>query len=377
MPTPSETVSLRVEGMEHQVWSDYEVDSDLLVPADAFNFTVSQPELKIPPAITPGARAEVFVGTDLVMTGRIDVLDHKVGKKQGRAVHISGRDQAAALVDCSCNIFTGKQVSLDEIIAKTVVPLGIPANKIRVFAAATRRREKISINPEQRAWEVLSLAAEANGLWPWFEPDGTLVVGGPDYSQPPVATLILRGSGEGNNCESMHMQRSIAGRYSEVTVLGQRPGHDFEDGKNALKATEKDTSVSWYRPLIVTDHEAESVAVCRSRARKLLADSRLKAMTLLVTVYGHRIVAPGDAADGKLWTPGQRIRVISDQYGDAIYFLMARKFLGGRDRHPITNLVLKEDGAWLLDAHPHKKKHRRHKGAATLEILDLTKGAPQ
>jgi len=76
-----------------------------------------------------------------------------------------------------------------------------------------------------------------------------------------------------------------------------------------------------------------------------------------------------------LWTPGQRIYVVSEPHGiAAIYFLMARKFTRSRNEGTRTTLTLKEDGAWLLDAHPHKNKHRRGKNDSTphVQISDAT-----
>ena len=57
-----------------------------------------------------------------------------------------------------------------------------------------------------------------------------------------------------------------------------------------------------------------------------------------------------------MWQPGQRINVLSEPDGiDAVYFLMARTFTGGRGQPTETVLTLKEDGAWVLDADPPKK----------------------
>ena len=120
----------------------------------------------------------------------------------------------------------------------------------------------------------------------------------------------------------------------------------------------------------MNDSEADSYAVCRDRARKLLADSRLNSLTLSALVKGHRIAAPGQPSDGLLWQPGQRVQVISEPHEiDAVYFLMARKFAGGRSDGTRTALTLKEDGVWVLDAHPHKGKRRGNKGSA--QILDV------
>lgn len=372
---PDSSVRLLIGGLEHSDWEDYDVDSDLLTPADAWHVKLALKDGDLPASVATGASVEIRVGDDPVMVGRIDSIEDEVSKN-GLHIGISGRDGAAVLLDCSAPIFVARMASLDEIIIKVVRALGI--TKYRIDAASTRVREKINVEPGDSAWEVLTNAAEANGLWPWFEPDGTLVVGGPDYDKPPVATLILRRSGKGNNVLSLRRRNSIQGRFSEVTVLGQCHGTKTETGKNAIKSTQKDKGVSWYRPKIIIDHESDSVAVADDRARKLLSDSRLKGFSLFAEVEGHRIVAPGQAADGLLWTPGQRVHVISERHQiDDVFFLMARKFTGGRHQGPRTHLTLKEDKTWVLDAHPHKNKHRLGKNSAPAQILDVSKGAAQ
>ena len=47
---------------------------------------------------------------------------------------------------------------------------------------------------------------------------------------------------------------------------------------------------------------------------------------------------------------------------------MARKFSGGRDRGAVSELTLKEDRVWTLDAYPHKRKHRHGKNSTPGEI---------
>lgn len=366
MPTPDNTVSLLVGGKVHSQWSHYEIDSDLLIPADAWQVGLGLPKGTFPPQVTEGAAVQVRIGRDTVLSGRIDDIDETVDKTS-HTLTISGRDGASVLTDCSAPVFTAKQVTLAEVVANVVKPLGI--SKIRIDAARSRTAEKISVEPGDTAWDTLVNAAEANGLWSWFEPDGTLVIGGPDYSKPPVATLILRRDGKGNNVESLRRTRSMAERYSDITVLGQAHGTALENGKHALKSTARDTGVATYRPRIVVDHDAENLETTRARARKLLSDSRLKGFTLVARVKGHR------SSDGVLWQPGQRIHVVSEPHEiDAVFFLMARKFQGGRSQATITLLTLKEDGVWVLDAHPHQRAKRRGKARkkdAEQEVTDV------
>jgi prophage tail gpP-like protein len=363
---PDEAASLLIGGQAHATWEAYEIDSDLLIPADAWQFTVAAQQRALPATVKAGAEIQVRIGTDLVLTGRIDNIKHSI-RKGSHTFQLSGRDLAAQLVDCSAPIFVRKMSTLREIITSIVRPLGI--NKIRLQTTATGAvREKINVEPGDTAWEVLRNAAEAEGLWPWFDPDGTLVVGGPDYSAAPVAVLWCHASG--SNVESISSDENIAERFSDITVLGQTHATKAEGGKHNLKGQAKDTSISWSRPKIVVDHETDTTQLCEERAAKLMGDSRLKGFELQVTVKGHRIYAPGEPGDGLLWQPGQRVRVASDLLGiDAVYFLMGRKFLRSRGYGTTTELTLKEDGVWVVEAHPHKKKHRRGKNALTGEII--------
>jgi prophage tail gpP-like protein len=355
-----ETVELLIGGMAHGDWESYDVDSDLLIPADAWHVTLGATAEPLPTNVRPGAPFELRVGGELVMTGHVDAIDHVV-EKRGHRYSLSGRDRAAVLVDCSAPVFAVKMATLADVTTKIVRELGI--HKIDIRAGANKKarlREKVNVDPGATAWQVLSDAAEANGLWPWFEPNGTLVVGGPDYEAPEVATLILRRDGRGNNVMRLERRESIAHRYSQVTVLGQCHGTASEQGKNAVKGFARDDGVNWYRPRIILDPEAETVAIADDRAEKLLADSQIKGFTLLATVVGHRIRCPGHPSDGKLWQPGQRVHVVSEPHAiDGSYFLMARKFAGGRNEGRVTHLVLKEDRVWLPTAHPHKRRHRR------------------
>lgn len=367
MPTQVDEVSVMIDGKAHSQWESYEIDSDLLLPADAFQVSIGLKDKQLPDFVQPWSAVEVKVGNDTVLTGRVDQIDDVVEGKTHNLT-LSGRDYAGILVDCAAPIFSTRLSTLQEIAAKIIRPLGL--TKIRIDAAATRIREKINVEPGDRAWDVLAHAAEANGLWPWFTPDGTLVIGGPDYSKPPVATLVMRRDGKDNNVQSISRSRNAVGHYSQLTVLGQTHGTETETGKHALSATAKDDGAKFYRPQIVIDHESDNTGVAKDRARKLLADGMLSAFDLIIMVSGHRITK-----NGKLWEPGQRIQVESEPHGiSGVYFLMGRRFKKNRAEGTLTELRLKQDGLWVLDAHPHKRKHRRGKNAiGPGEVVDVAK----
>ena len=114
--------------------------------------------------------------------------------------------------------------------------------------------------------------------------------------------------------------------------------------------------------------DADNQAQVDYRARKAMADARLNGFDLTAIVKGHRM------DNGQLWQPGQRIRVRSEPHGiDDIYFLMGREFSGGRPDNTITTLRLKEDGIWIPDAYPKKRKSRKRRAKVNkeLEIIDV------
>lgn len=371
-----ERVNLLLAGLAHADWLRYEVDSDLLMPADAWSVSLALDDARsIPAAVRSGEPCELRLGDAPLMVGRVDTVSLRTRKGEVQLT-IDGRDNSGQLLDCSAPIFTSQNLTLDQVVAKIVKPLGV--TKIRIDADNALRREKVSVEPGDTAWDALAHAAEANGLWPWFEPDGTLVVGGPDYTAPPVATLVHELEGDQNNVLDLELVDSLALSHSEVTVLAQtHGGGELRVARAGVKATYTDPSVRGYRPRVVVDHESDTPAHARERARKLTLDSRLARWELKATVPGHRINAPGTASHGLPWRPGQRIALRSAPYALAgIYFLMARTLRGGRGQRTVTELTLKEDGVWIVNAHPHKRRHRRGRNAGPGVVLDIS-GQPE
>lgn len=369
-PIPS--IRLSIGGLSHDTWDGWSIESDLLTPADAFELEIHTKQgSRLPSVVSEGAPCSLTLDGDRVLTGQIDEYEHDVSRR-GISIRINGRDRAAPLVDCSAPFVSMKEASLDQIIDQVVKPLGAYQVEIRAEKAKTRRR--IQIEPGQTAWEALLQVAEANGLWPWVEPDGRLVIGGPDYTTPPVGVLILREDGVGNNVERLSVRRSIANRYSQITVLGQH-GQYENDGldtkRSHMRSVIEDETLARrgiFRPKVVIDSSSENQDMATTRARKLLADSRLEGFEIRAIIKGHR------SQSGKVWTPGQRVVVRSEPHGlNDTYFLMSRTLRLSRGEGEITELRLREDKMWVLDGNKVKK----HKGKSNPDaaFIEKIKGA--
>ncbi|MFW9266515.1 phage baseplate assembly protein [Pseudomonas sp. NR3] len=372
MPTQNDQtapIRLAIGGLAHDTWDGWSVESDLLTPSDAFELELyTKNTTRLPSVLKEGAPCSLTLGSDRVMTGQLDEFEHDVSR-QGISIRINGRDRAAPLVDCSAPFVSMRDASLAQILDQVVKPLGIDRVEIRADQAKTRRR--IQIEPGQTAWEALLQVAEANGLWPWVEPDGRLIIGGPDYNTPPVGALIMREDGVGNNVQRLSVRRSIANRFSQITVLGQHGQYDndgLDTKRSHLRSVIQDETLARrgiFRPKVIIDSASENQDMATTRARKLLADSRLEGFEIRAIVEGHR------ADNGQVWTPGQRVFVRSEPHElNAIYFLMARTLRLSRGEGAITELRLREDKMWVLDGVKQKKHQGKvNKDAAFIEMV--------
>ncbi|HBD3433324.1 TPA: phage tail protein, partial [Escherichia coli] len=135
-----------------------------------------------------------------------------------------------------------------------------------------------------------------------------------------------------------------------------------QTGIHNMKAVATDPTVDYYRPQIITQGDTSNLEQVNWRAKKMMSDARLSGLDIVALVAGHR------TADGVLWQPGQRVRIVSELHGiDAIFFLMGREFSGGRNGQT-TRLRFKEDGVWIPDAFPREKKRHHRRGKKKKEV---------
>ncbi|MDF0604638.1 phage tail protein [Neisseriaceae bacterium TC5R-5] len=343
---PQEMVSLEIGARCHSFWTSYNIDSDLLLAADGWQLGLGMPQGSIPPEVAAGEKVRVTVGGEVVLLGRVDQISHSISR-QGHQLNLSGRDMAGMLLDCSAPPeINSKNISLADLAQKVLT--GIEGITVKVGDAFLAHRiPQVRLTPGSSMWEVIKTAAEDAGATVWFEPDGTLFIGGPDYSKEVSAHLILRRNGQGNNVLSLEETHSHVGRYSTLEVRAQSARQSNAAAKNDMKSPVL-TDLNYYKPLIVVDPAAINEAQLKARAEKMMADAKLGGYTLSVTVAGHRDSGSTPGAPSQLWTPGQRIHVLSEPHGiDGVFFLMARTFIGGRSQGTLTRLTLKQDKCWI------------------------------
>lgn len=348
-------VVVEIDGKSHNNWKSYDIDSDFLIPADAFAFDIGVPSDSTVLPDYSGAEVKVRINDTLVMTGIVDTVQHGISKTN-RTYRLNGRDKASVLVDCSAPITNVKGLTVLDAVKKIVEPLGI--KQVQLKAENNPLLDKVDIDIGETAWNAAMRCANSAGLHLWFEPNGVLIVGGADYSTPPVATLCCMKDGSQNNFEQADLSFDISNRFSEITFLAQSHGKQGQDNKNDLKWVYKDSEMTTYKPKTVVVSDVDNLESLQKWAKKYIADSILEGFTLTIIVPDHKM------QDGTLWQPGQRVHVICEEYDiDAIFFLIGRRFMLSRQGGTQTELRFKQDGIWTPDAYSAKaEKARKRKG---------------
>lgn len=348
-------IVVEIDGKSHNSWKNYDIDSDFLIPADAFAFDIGVPSDSTILPDYSGAEVKVRINDTLVMTGIVDTVQHGISKTN-RTYRLNGRDKASVLVDCSAPITNVKGLTVLDAVKKIVEPLGI--KQVQLKAENNPLLDKVDIDVGETAWNAAMRCANSAGLHLWFEPNGVLIVGGADYSTPPVATLCCMKDGSQNNFERADLSFDVSNRFSEITFLAQSHGKQGQDNKNDLKWVYKDSEMTTYKPKTVVVSDVDNLEALQKWAKKYIADSILEGFTLTIIVPDHKM------QDGTLWQPGQRVHVICEEYDiDAIFFLMGRRFMLSRQGGTQTELRFKQDGIWTPDAYSAKaEKARKRKG---------------
>lgn len=341
-------IIVEIDGKQHKQWKSYDIDSDFLIPADSFNFELGKSsQIEVLPNFS-GKTAVVKINGETILTGIVDTTNHRIGKN-GRTFALNGRDKASILVDCSAPITNVQGMSLLDAIKKIVSPLGI--TQVELKAEKNPTLSKVDIDVGETAWEAIMRCANSAGLHCWFDPKGVLIVGGADYSSPPVATLCCVKSGDvsQNNFTEANLSYDVSQSYSEVTFLAQKHGNSSDSAKHDFKWVYKNGEMDLYKPKTVVLGDVENLEALMKQAKKQVSDWQLDSFNLTIVVPDHK------TKDGVLWQTGQRVHVVCEEYDlDAIFFLMGRRFMLSRSGGTQTELRLKLDGVWTPDAYPAK-----------------------
>lgn len=121
MSADTDAITLAIAGHEHKDWERYSIDSDFFTPADAWSLSLGIPATAIPDYVKPWAEVQVRLGTDVILTGRVDAVRRRLAKGEHR-LELHGRDRAGVLLDCSAPVLARRELTLRRYAPPTCAP---------------------------------------------------------------------------------------------------------------------------------------------------------------------------------------------------------------------------------------------------------------
>lgn len=301
MATQSDTAELLVGGAYYGGWKRLAVSRSIEQVAGTFTLEVTDRWAGQDTArpIKPGARCELLLGGERVISGYVDTCEPSF-EDQGSQLRVEGRDATGDLVDCSAIHKSGqwRGATLDAIARDLLKPFGVG---VVVQADVGERFPSFSIQQGESAFECLERAARLRAVLLVSDGGGNLVITRAGSALAPV-TLE-----EGVNILAGRASLSWKDRYSRIVVKGQARATDdyFGDQAAGPSAAGADEAIDRYRPLIVLAEDAGTPATLAMRAQWEASVRAGRGNRGTITVQGWR------RPDGVLWAPNVLVSVTS------------------------------------------------------------------
>lgn len=305
-------VILKVNGMNYSGWLSIEIKKSIRALAGMFSLKVtdSWSNKKKPWFIVPGDYCELFIGSELMISGFIDDLDYSVNAS-GREVMVTGRDKTGDLVDCSIETKQPQfdNISLNNLLAKLCKPFGITVTNLTKTNPIVNQ---FKMNQGNSVHDVIDELSKKYGFIACSTPDGNLII--PAIGESFAKDYIE----EGVNLFEGSVKFDHKERFSKYILKGQAIGSDDASGEQAysISAVTTDPDVKRYRPKVIVESDAayETNLMRRSQWEMNLRASKSTAGS--VTMKGWR------QSDGSLWKENTMINYKSSYLGMESQFLV-------------------------------------------------------
>lgn len=289
----SDLVELIVNNQRIITFSEYEVDSDLYLPADAFSFTFGPPRGLV---LDEGMPCRLLVNGKGALTGVIDTIDEKDGKA-GSTTRVSGRDLMGMVVDQYVEEFidltaTNLSSAAERLLKKVPV---IDRKQIRLEKGSPDGPQTLHLRPGSTAFESLRDLARRRGLLFWCEPDGTLVFGKPLAKGQATFSLVLDPATQTTNVIDLSRVRDMSERYQVLKVVAHGEGDAATTGGQHVSASVTDNDVK-LRRVKVEELDCDDTETPALRARQMKERQRANGLRITATVARH-------SQNGVNWVP--------------------------------------------------------------------------
>ena len=331
-------VRLLINGQDfYEHWSSVSITSELNALARAFQVSVTAKLPNSSPAVRQfnlGDHVQVFIGTDLVLSGYLEQLPISYNAHNVTAT-LAGRSKTCDLVDCSVMV-AGRQIaaqnanlwakatapiagrlvqapqvsatswrqqSVETIIAQLIAPYDI---KLIIEDGDFSQKINHDVEPTETVHEALKhLVLKDEDLLFYDNENGDLVIAKRGYSQCidtlSVGANILSGKADFNGTQ----------RFNEWRVIGQSAGNDSSFGKAVCgyEGIYQDPEIKRIRYKCEQYSGQATNSSCANQAENKVKYEASKYLKASYTVAGWR------QSDGSLWKINTKVK-ISDPFLD-------------------------------------------------------------
>jgi prophage tail gpP-like protein len=254
-------------------FNSYSIDQTVDIPADFFNFNLSNKDAKISSKISAGDEVFFYVDDVLVLNGIIDDMDI-IGDIASNSVDISGRDKSLMLLDNDASPTTYYNLNIEDYLKKITTQYGIDKFDIEdkdVF-------DKIVISAGQSEWGILDDLCKRKGLYPRYDVDT-------------LRCTSLRADTDVDYYFDNHLDGSIKYKNyririssdvkNEITVYSgsYKRGSDFSSS-DTIKGTAKDDGLNIKKRRVMNEQDLENTIEATAVAKQELKLANRKAFTI-------------------------------------------------------------------------------------------------
>lgn len=356
MPDPSTAVTLTVDGLDYAGWTSVEISAGLERQARDFNvgITWKWPGQNVARPIRQGARCEVRIGGELVVTGYVFATPISYDHEKV-SVSISGRSLTADLVDCAAINQPGqwRGQSLQAIVQALAGAYGLP---VKSEIAVTETLVDHTIDPGETAFESIDRLLSLYRVFSTDNALGEVVLALPGSAGRAVDAIEL-----GRNVKSCEAPLDFSGVFSEYRVIGQRSGTDdlFGHQVSEVSASVSDPRQARKRVLVIHETGQVTPQLAQSRANWERGNRIGKALQATYVVTGWR------QSSGGLWRPNLLVRVIDPLAGFDRDMLISEVIYSLSDQGTLCTLKIgPPDGFEPEPRDPHKGRKAKKGGKA-------------
>ena len=313
-------VTLVINGNEYGGWKDVSISAGIERAARDFKVSITRSWPNAPQfqrLVQPFDGVQVYIGSDLVLTGDIDATPINYDEKEVR-VAISGRSKTARLVDCSAVNSPGQWsgVSVERIAQDLAKPYGVT---VRALVDTGGPVADHQIQQGESAFESLDRLLALRQLMATDDASGDLLLieAGTERSS---GALVL-----GENVLRADAGLDFKEVYSHYTVKGQRASSELDDEDDpllidslrAVSSSTTDSLVPYRRELLIKQCGQTDDRQAADQARYERDYRRAKALLTRYTVQGWRTSAGG------LWLPNTMVPIKDGLIGIDTEWLIA------------------------------------------------------